>query len=122
VTIGRSITDVSTSLETPEAGRGRVDARLVRAFSDPDPAKGLRAARALASELDRQHLGAAASLREGLEEMFTVRRLGPGGRLCRTLSSTNPVESMISTAGRPPATSSAGGTGRWSAAGSRPGC
>jgi putative transposase len=82
----------------PEADRGRIDARMARAFNDPDPAKGLRAARTLASELDRQHPGAAASLREGLEEMFTVRRLGLSGRLCRTLSSTNPVESMISTA------------------------
>jgi transposase-like protein len=82
----------------PDADRGRIDTRMARAFNDPDPAKGLRAARVLASELDRQHPGAAASLREGLEEMFTVRRLGLSGRLCRTLSSTNPVESMISTA------------------------
>jgi hypothetical protein len=64
----------------------------------PTPAKGLRAARALASEPDRQHPGAAASLREGLEETFTTRRLGLSGRLCRTPSSTNPVESMTSTA------------------------
>jgi putative transposase len=82
----------------PDADRGRIDVRLARAFADPDPVKGLRTARALASELDRQHPGAAASLREGLEEMFTVRRLGLSGRLCRTLTSTNPVESMISTA------------------------
>jgi transposase-like protein len=82
----------------PDADRGRVDARLARAFNDPDPAKGLRAARALAAELQRAHPGAAASLREGLEEMFTVRRLGVGDRLARTLSSTNPVESMISIA------------------------
>jgi putative transposase len=82
----------------PEGDRGRIDARLARAFNDPDPAKGLRAARMLASELERAHPGAAASLREGLEEMFTVRRLGVGDRLARTLSSTNPVESMISIA------------------------
>jgi putative transposase len=30
--------------------------------------------------------------------MFTVRRLGVGDRLARTLTSTNPVESMISIA------------------------
>jgi putative transposase len=82
----------------PEADRGRVDARLARAFNDPDPARGLRAARALAGVLARQHPGAAASLREGLEEMFTIRRLGVTDRLARTLSSTNPVESMISVA------------------------
>jgi hypothetical protein len=28
--------------------------------------------------------------------MFTVRRLGVGDRLARTLTSTNPIESMIS--------------------------
>jgi putative transposase len=82
----------------PESERGRVDVRLARAFADPDPGKGLRAARALAGELDRAHPGAAASLREGLAEMFTVRRLGVGDRLARTLSSTNPVESMLSVA------------------------
>jgi putative transposase len=75
----------------PEAERGRVDARLARAFNDPDPAKGLRAARALAAELARAHPGAAAWLREGLEEMVTIRRLGVGDRLARTLTSTNPV-------------------------------
>jgi hypothetical protein len=41
---------------------------------------------------------AAASLREGLEEVFIVRRLGVSDRLARTLTSTNPVESMISIA------------------------
>ena len=30
--------------------------------------------------------------------MFTIRRLGLSDRLCRTLSPTNPVESMISVA------------------------
>ena len=41
--------------------------------------------------------GAAASLREGLDDMFTVRRLGASDRLARSLSCTNAVESMIST-------------------------
>ncbi len=50
---------------------------------------------ALASELERSHPGAAASLREGLAETVTVNRLGVGGTLKATLSSTNPCESMI---------------------------
>jgi putative transposase len=50
---------------------------------------------ALASELERTHPGAAASLREGLEETVTLQRLGIDGQLWRTLSSTNPIESMI---------------------------
>jgi transposase-like protein len=82
----------------PEVERSRVDAKLTRAFADPDPDAGLRAARELARALQGRHPGAAASLREGLEEMFTVHRLGLSQRLARTLTSTNPVESMISIA------------------------
>ena len=48
-------------------------------------------------ELDHAHPGAAASLREGLEETLTVTRLGITGKLKLTLQSTNPCESMIST-------------------------
>ncbi len=82
----------------PEVERSRVDAKLARAFADPDPDAGLRAARELARAMQARHPGAAASLREGLEEMFTVHRLGLSQRLARTLTSTNPVESMISIA------------------------
>ena len=51
----------------------------------------------LAIELHRAHPGAAASLREGLEETLTVTRLGITGKLKLTLQSSNPCESMIST-------------------------
>ena len=51
---------------------------------------------ALAKELDRTHPGAAASLREGLDETLTVLRLGVPPTLARTLRSTNCIESMIS--------------------------
>ena len=89
----RNVTD-----HLPELERGPVDARLARAFNHPDPQAGLRSARELARTLQDRNPGAAASLREGLEEMFTVRRLGVSDRLTRTLTSTNPVESMISIA------------------------
>jgi putative transposase len=49
----------------------------------------------LAGELDRTHPGAAASLREGLEDTLTVLRLDVPPTLARTLRSTNCVESMI---------------------------
>ena len=49
----------------------------------------------LAEELTRSHPGAAASLREGLAETLTLQRLGCHEQLRRTLSSTNPIESMI---------------------------
>jgi putative transposase len=51
----------------------------------------------LAVELDHAHPGAAASLREGMEETLTVTHLGITGKLKLTLQSTNPCESMIST-------------------------
>jgi len=51
---------------------------------------------ALATELDKTHPGAAASLREGLPETLTVLRLGVPPTLARTLRSTNAIESMIS--------------------------
>jgi hypothetical protein len=66
------------------------------AFADPDPDAGLRKAQRLAAELDRTHPDAAGSLRERLDEMFTVRRLGIDGTLARTLVCTNMIESMIS--------------------------
>lgn len=72
-----------------------VDARLRGAFADPDPHSGLLKARRLAGELDQTHPD-AGSLREGLEDMFTVRRLGIDGTLARTLVCTNMIESMIS--------------------------
>jgi transposase-like protein len=84
----------------PKEMAGTVDRRLAIIFSQPDAKKGLAAARALAKELDADHPDAAASLREGLEDMFTVRRLGIGGALAKTLTNTNCIESMISIARR----------------------
>jgi len=80
----------------PARLRDDVDARLRGAFADPDPVSGLAKAKRLAAELDKTHPDAAGSLREGLEDMFTVRRLGIDGTLARTLVCTNMIESMIS--------------------------
>jgi transposase-like protein len=82
----------------PDKEQAWVDAKLVKAFNHPDPEQGLRNAKSLATQLDKTHPGAAASLREGLEEMFTVAQLGVDGRLARTLTTSNPIESMISIA------------------------
>jgi putative transposase len=80
----------------PVDERDAIDRRLGLAFAQPDPAKGLKACRDLARQLDSAHPDAAASLREGLEEMFTVAGLGVTGRLRQSLTNTNCVESMIS--------------------------
>lgn len=77
---------------------GRIDRRLAAAFNQPDPAAGLARAKAIAAELEADHPDAAASLREGLADMFTVRRQGVEGRLARSLTNTNCIESMMSIA------------------------
>jgi putative transposase len=82
----------------PVDQRDAVDRRLAIAFAQPDPAKGTRACKDLAGQLDNDHPDAAASLREGLEEMFTVARLGVPKRLRVSLTNTNCIESMISIA------------------------
>jgi putative transposase len=73
-----------------------VDKRLAVIFSQPDEKKGLDAATRLAKELEADHPDAAASLREGLEDMFTARRLGVTPMLAKNLTNTNCIESMIS--------------------------
>jgi transposase-like protein len=86
----RNVTD-----HLPERDRPTVKRRLRRAWGDTDHDRSLDALQVLASELDRSHPGAAASLREGLEETLTLTRLGIRGKLKKTLESTNPCESMI---------------------------
>jgi transposase-like protein len=84
----------------PDGHKQRIDAQLAKAFNDVDPKRGLRVAQGIAAQLEEHYPSAAASLREGLEDMFTVRRLGATDRLSRSLSCTNAVESMISVVGR----------------------
>jgi putative transposase len=68
-----------------------------RPLATPTPSTGC--ARQTTCRTTRQNYpGAAASLREGLEEMFTVARPGIDGRLAKTLTTSNPIESMISIA------------------------
>ncbi len=50
----------------------------------------------LARWLERDHPSAAASLREGLAEMFTINRLGLPPRLRKCLGSTNLIDSTHS--------------------------
>ena len=48
----------------------------------------------LVASLQAQHPGAAASLKEGLEETLTLQALGITGALYRTLRTTNPIENL----------------------------
>jgi len=81
----------------PERERAWVRAKLRKAWADPDHAAALSSLRALAAQLAKVNPDAAGSLREGLEETLTLTRLGVTGALKRTLCSTNPIESMLST-------------------------
>lgn len=73
-----------------------IDRQLARAFNDLDPARGLKVARGIAAQLEAKYPSAANSLREGLEDMFTVRRVGASDRLARSLGCTNAIESVMS--------------------------
>ena len=99
-----------------------MDAKLVKAFAHPGPDAGLRNAKQLAAQLDKKYPSAAASLREGLEEMFTVARLGIDGRLAKTLTTSNPVESMISITGATNRNVTQWRDGQWCCAGPPPEC
>jgi transposase-like protein len=79
----------------PEKLRTVVTRRMRTAYHAESALAAQAQLEALAAELDRTHPGAAASLREGLEETLTVLRLGVPPTLARTLRSTNAIESMI---------------------------
>jgi len=80
-----------------ERDRPPVKRRLRAAWALDDHDQALERLRGLAADLEYSHPGAAASLREGLEETLTVTRLSVRGALKKTLQSTNPCESMIDT-------------------------
>ena len=64
------------------------------------PQEGLAKLTQQASWLEREYPDAAGSLREGLEELFTINRLGLSPALCRALGSTNIIENPNSSARR----------------------
>jgi putative transposase len=80
----------------PEKLRSVVATRMRRAYHADSALTAEAELTALADELDRTHPGAAASLREGMDETLTMNRLGVPPTLARTLRSTNAIESMIS--------------------------
>jgi putative transposase len=64
------------------------------AWDSGNAALALKQLQRLAVSLAAKHPGAAASLREGLDETLTVQRLGIDGALYRTLRTTNPIENL----------------------------
>jgi putative transposase len=78
----------------PETMRPRVRRVLDEAYGLADAALAKRRLLQLAAALEHTHPGAAASLREGLDETLTLQRLGVTGALYRTLRSTNAIENL----------------------------
>ena len=58
-----------------------------------DAPKGKQRLKELAKDLKAQHPDAAASVLEGMDEMFTITELGITGELARCLATTNVIES-----------------------------
>jgi len=76
----------------PEHLKDQTKAALRSAFRLP-AREGMARLEKQAEWLEREYPSAAASLREGLAEMFTVNRLGLSPSLSRCLVSTNVIES-----------------------------
>ena len=78
----------------PEQTRASVGRALRDAWGNANAALAKKQLQRLATSLQSKHPGAAASLREGLEETLTVQSLGITGALYRTLRTTNPIENL----------------------------
>ena len=87
----RNVTDA-----LPERLRGTVRGAMHQAYATRDAGRARRLLAGRARRLEHQHPGAAASLREGLEETLTAMRLGLPENLERVLSSTNLIENLFS--------------------------
>ena len=80
----------------PERMRASVRSTMSQAYAARDPKRARRLLENLARQLEHPHPGAAASLREGLDETLAVVRLGLPESLERVLSSTNLIENLFS--------------------------
>jgi len=80
----------------PEEMRTGTRRAMRDAYASADFETALKQLERLARSLERDHPGAAASLREGLLETLTLTKLGVSGWLYRCLRSTNLIESLNS--------------------------
>ncbi len=87
----RNVTDA-----LPERMRSSVQSAMSQAYASGDPKRARQLLENLARNLERGYPGAAASLREGLEETLTIMRLDLPESLERVLSSTNLIENLFS--------------------------
>ena len=79
----------------PKEMQAQVGAAMKAAWK-LDPKEGMARLRTQIGWLERTHPKAAASLREGLEETFTINHLGLSPLLRKCLATTNVIESSLS--------------------------
>jgi len=84
----------------PKPLHASVRKTLRQAWELDDADKAERLLCNLARRLEPQARGGAASIREGLDEMLTVNRLGLPAQLRRSLACTNSIENMMGTVRR----------------------
>ena len=82
----------------PKGKRDSVKRALNEAYRTREVVRARKMLENLARRLDQEHPGAAASLREGLDELLTVKALGLDQQLERSLSTTNLIENLIGNA------------------------
>ena len=79
--------------ELPKEQHAQVRTLMRAAYKQENAEEGMARMEKLARFIERQWPSAAASLREGLEETFTINRLGLPPSLHRCLATTNLIES-----------------------------
>jgi transposase-like protein len=84
----------------PKTAQGDYDRRIRNAYAMTEYAAAKAELEKIFRQLERINPSAARSLEKGLEETLTVHGLGVGWLLRRTLTSTNPIESCLSTVER----------------------
>jgi putative transposase len=80
--------------QLPENKRGSIRKAMYDAYRSRSADTARRLLNNLERTLRKNHPGAAASLREGLDETLTVLELGLGATLERSLSTTNAIENL----------------------------
>ena len=83
--------------QLPKKLHPSVNKTLRDAYRSPSKAVAKRRLLQLVSRFESEYTGAAASLKEGLDETLTLKDLGLSEALERTLSTTNPIENLNGT-------------------------
>lgn len=81
--------------QVPESMRSSIRTAMNEAYRTRDQARARKLLENLGRRLENEHPGAAASLREGLDETLTVLAFKLPEALERTLATTNPIDNLM---------------------------